>query len=62
VVPHLTVAHAPGDPGPLNPVAAALTERLPLACRAEEIWVMSGDGARWAVRAKVALDGPDQLA
>jgi 2'-5' RNA ligase len=57
VVPHLTVAHAPGDPGALGPVAAALGERLPFRCRAEEVWVMSGDGTRWSVRAKVALDG-----
>jgi 2'-5' RNA ligase len=54
VVPHLTVAHAPGA---VTPVAKSLAERLPLACRAEEVWVMSGDGTRWSVVAKVALDG-----
>lgn len=56
VVPHLTVAHAtPGDD--LAPVADAVAAGLPLACRAEEVWVMVGDGERWQRRASVALGG-----
>jgi 2'-5' RNA ligase len=54
VVPHLTVAHA-SDGVELVPVAADVTGRLPVACRAEEIWVMIGDGARWERRHRVKL-------
>jgi 2'-5' RNA ligase len=54
VVPHLTVAHA-SDGVELVPVAADVSSRLPLACRAEEVWVMIGDGARWMLRHRVAL-------
>jgi 2'-5' RNA ligase len=49
IVPHLTVAHA-SDGVELAPVAAEVTTRLPLACRAEEVWVMVGDGSRWSLR------------
>jgi 2'-5' RNA ligase len=54
VVPHLTVAHA-SDGVELAPVAADLTARLPLPCRAEEIWVMVGDGSRWLLRHRLTL-------
>lgn len=55
VVPHLTVGHSTGDPAELRRVAEDLVPQLPIACRAEEVWVMSGDGVRWKVRAKVTL-------
>jgi 2'-5' RNA ligase len=54
VVPHLTIGHA-GAGGPLLPVAESLAALLPLACRAEEVWAMVGDGQRWHVHAKVPL-------
>jgi 2'-5' RNA ligase len=54
VVPHLTVAHA-SDGVELNPVARDLTTRLPVRCRATEVWVMVGDGTRWWLRHRVAL-------
>ncbi|HEY3810798.1 MAG TPA: 2'-5' RNA ligase family protein [Acidimicrobiales bacterium] len=54
VVPHLTVAHA-SDGVELVPVAADVSSRLPVACRAEEVWVMIGDGSRWMLRHRVAL-------
>jgi 2'-5' RNA ligase len=54
VVPHLTVAHA-SDGVELVPVAADVSSRLPVACRAEEVWVMVGDGTRWQLRHRVAL-------
>jgi 2'-5' RNA ligase len=56
VVPHLTVAHA-SDGVELVPVAADVAGRLPLACRAEEVWVMVGDGTRWSRRHRVVLAG-----
>ncbi len=49
VIPHLTVAHA-SDGVELVPIAADLAGRLPLRCRAEEVWVMVGDGTRWERR------------
>jgi 2'-5' RNA ligase len=54
VVPHLTVAHA-SDGVELVPVAADVAGRLPVICRAEELWVMVGDGARWTLRHRVPL-------
>lgn len=54
VIPHLTVAHAT-DGVELAPVAAAVTERLPIRCRAGEVWVMVGDGTRWSLRHRLAL-------
>ncbi len=54
VVPHLTVGHA-SDGVELAPVADALAPRLPLACRAEEVWVMIGNGQHWSVRARIPL-------
>jgi 2'-5' RNA ligase len=56
VVPHLTVAHA-SDGVELVPVAADVAGRLPVSCRAEEVWVMVGDGTRWTLRHQVALAG-----
>ncbi|MHB8505424.1 MAG: 2'-5' RNA ligase family protein, partial [Acidimicrobiales bacterium] len=56
VVPHLTVAHTPsGDPAALEPVVKELTGRLPIACRARELWVMVADGSRWGIRARCPL-------
>src|SRR5579875_3303282 len=43
VIPHLTVAHA-SDGVELVPVAADVATRLPLRCRAEEVWVMCAGG------------------
>lgn len=54
VVPHLTVAHA-SDGVELVPVAADVATRLPLRCRAEEVWVMVGGGPRWELRHRVRL-------
>jgi hypothetical protein len=54
VVPHLTVAHA-SDGVELVPMAADLAGRLPLPCRAEQVWVMVGDGHRWYLRHEVRL-------
>jgi 2'-5' RNA ligase len=54
VVPHLTVAHA-SDGVELVPVAADVASRLPVTCRAEEVWVMVGDGSRWSLRHRVKL-------
>ena len=54
VVPHLTVAHA-SDGVELVPVAADVATRLPLKCRAQEIWVMVGGGGRWDLRHRVVL-------
>lgn len=59
VIPHLTVAHA-SDGVELVPIAADVSTRLPLRCRAEEIWVMTGGGLasaenRWEVRHRVRL-------
>jgi 2'-5' RNA ligase len=59
VVPHLTIAHSPADPSVLDPVSSDVAERLPVACRADEVWVMGGDGTRWSVRAKVALEASE---
>lgn len=54
LVPHLTIGHAEGD-GQLEPVAEDLRPRLPVTCRAEEVWAMVGDGHRWNVLARVPL-------
>jgi 2'-5' RNA ligase len=54
LVPHLTIGHA-GVGGPLAPVADRLAAQLPLACRAEEVRAMVGDGARWQVYARIPL-------
>lgn len=54
VIPHLTVAHAT-DGVELVPVAADLATRLPVRCRAREVWVMIGGGARWELRHQIRL-------
>jgi 2'-5' RNA ligase len=54
VVPHLTVAHA-SDGVELVPIAADVATRLPVQCRAQEVWVMVGGGGRWELRHRVAL-------
>jgi 2'-5' RNA ligase len=56
VIPHLTVAHA-SDGVELVPMAADVAGRLPLRCRAEELWVMVGDGHRWSRRHRTLLAG-----
>jgi 2'-5' RNA ligase len=55
VVPHLTVAHASGDGVGLGRVVEDLRAALPVACRAEEVLVMVGDGRSWSVRAGFPL-------
>lgn len=57
IVPHLTVAHAP-EGLDLAPVAETLDNDLPISCRAEEVWVMIGDGDRWWRRAALPLRWP----
>jgi 2'-5' RNA ligase len=59
VIPHLTVAHA-SDGVELVPIAADVATRLPLSCRADQIWVMTGGGPatagnRWELRHRVRL-------
>ena len=54
VVPHLTVAHA-SDGVELVPIAADVATRLPVRCRAEEVWVMVGGGGRWERRHRISL-------
>lgn len=54
VIPHLTIAHA-SDGVELVPIAADVAGRLPLRCRAEEVWVMVGDGSRWERRHSIRL-------
>lgn len=54
VVPHLTVAHA-SDGVELVPIAADVSTRLPVTCRAEEVWVMTGGGGRWELRHRIRL-------
>jgi hypothetical protein len=56
VIPHLTVAHA-SDGVELVPIAADVATRLPVQCRAEEVWVMIGGGIRWELRHRVTLTG-----
>ena len=36
-------------------VAEQLASMLPIRCRAEQVWVMEGDGQTWSVRHKVSL-------
>jgi 2'-5' RNA ligase len=55
IIPHLTVAHA-SDGVELVPIAADVVSRLPVRCRAEQVWVMVGrDGARWELRHQTRL-------
>lgn len=39
----------------LQRAAETLSARLPVGCRAEQVWVMVGEGARWGVRHRLAL-------
>lgn len=43
IIPHLTVAYG-------APIPDGLAERLPLAARAEEVWLMTRSAGRWARR------------
>jgi 2'-5' RNA ligase len=54
VVPHLTVGHA-SDGAELGAVADLLAPKLPISCRADQVWVMEGDGQTWSVREKMSL-------
>lgn len=54
VIPHLTVAHA-SDGVELVPVAADVATRLPVRCRADQVWVMCAGGARWELLHRVRL-------
>jgi len=54
VVPHLTVAQD-GEAEQLDRIARELAARLPLHCRAEEVWVMAGGGRRWELRHRAPL-------
>ncbi len=54
VIPHMTVAHA-SDGVELVPIAADVAVKLPLRCRAEEVWVMVGGGGRWDLLHRVRL-------
>jgi hypothetical protein len=54
VVPHLTVGHAT-DGVELSAVADELSAKLPIRCRAKEVWVMVGDGQTWSVRERILL-------
>lgn len=54
VVPHLTVGHA-SDGAELGAVADQLAAKLPIKCRADQVWVMEGDGQTWSVREKISL-------
>lgn len=56
VVPHLTVAHA-SDGVELVPMAADVATRLPVRCRAQEVWVMCAGGDRWDLRHRSRLAG-----
>jgi 2'-5' RNA ligase len=56
IVPHLTIGHA-SDGVELGSVAAELQGKLPIACRAEEVWVMVGDGLAWSVKKSYTLAG-----
>jgi 2'-5' RNA ligase len=54
IVPHLTVGHAT-DGSELSVVAEELSAKLPIKCRADEVWVMVGDGQAWSVRRRLPL-------
>lgn len=55
VVPHLTVAHAEGHPSEVGSLAGELAARLPVTCRATEVWVMVAEGRHWSVRHRCRL-------
>lgn len=56
LVPHLSVAHASADPP--DELEAVLNSALPIACVADEAWLMEKpqDG-RWALRERFAFGG-----
>ncbi|HSS11529.1 MAG TPA: 2'-5' RNA ligase family protein [Acidimicrobiales bacterium] len=54
VVPHLTIAHA-SDGVELASVATKAAVALPIPARAEEVWVMCGDGMVWTIRQCIRL-------
>jgi hypothetical protein len=54
IIPHLTVAHG-SDGVELVPIAADVATRLPVRCRAEEVWVMVGSSGRWERRHRIGL-------
>jgi len=54
IIPHLTIAHA-GEGVELVPIAAEVAARLPVRCRAAEVWDMVGDGTGWHRRHLVRL-------
>jgi len=56
VIPHLTIAHA-GPGGRVVSAAADVAVRLPLRCRADEVWVMVGGGDSWTVVHTIRLSG-----
>lgn len=58
VVPHLTVGHTTGDPDALERVEKKLSAKLPVRCRAEELWVMVAADRQWKVRARCPLARP----
>lgn len=58
VVPHLTVGHTDGDASALDRVGEELQAKLPVPCRAEELWVMVAADRQWAVRARTPLARP----
>lgn len=47
VIPHLTVAEH-GSPEELSAAATDLAGRLPIECRAREIWLMTENAGRWS--------------
>jgi 2'-5' RNA ligase len=54
VIPHLTIAHS-GPGRNLVSVAADVAVRLPLRCRAGEVWVMVGGGETWKLVHRASL-------
>jgi 2'-5' RNA ligase len=59
VVPHLTVAHVTDGTGEsVQAISIALAKELPVACRAEQVCVMVGDGRRWWVHSTFELQKP----
>ncbi|HEY2283315.1 MAG TPA: 2'-5' RNA ligase family protein [Solirubrobacteraceae bacterium] len=51
MIPHLTVSYG-------APIPDGLAERLPLAARAEEVWLMSRAGSGWVRRQSFRLGSP----
>ncbi len=55
-VPHLTIADD-GDPAAMEEIAAWAAKPLPIACRADAVWLMVGHPhpPTWSVKARFAL-------